>query len=125
MLGTLGVVLVGVLTGAGTASAAGYNGACGGGYGVIDHAALPGGTIFLTYSGSTGLNCVVTVRDTPGAAEFMNAWIRVSGNPTWNQDPGNFTSYAGPVYVYAPGRCIDWGGAILGYGWTEYNSHCG
>jgi|SRR5689334_4412712 len=124
-LGTLGVVLAGVLTGAGTASATVYNGACGGGYGEIDHRDLPGGTVYLTYSGSTGNNCVVTVRDKPGTPVFMNAWIRLSGTSDWNQDPGNFTTYAGPVYVRAPGQCVDWGGEIAGYWVTVLNSHCG
>jgi hypothetical protein len=121
----LGAVVIGLLTGTGTASAATYNGACGSGYSVIDQHSLVGGTIFLTYSNSTENNCVVTVRNTSGTAVPMNAWIRVSGTTTWIQDPGSYTRYAGPVYVHAPGRCIDWGGGIGASSWTAYSSHCG
>jgi hypothetical protein len=107
-----------------TASAANYNGVCGSSYGVVDHTDIGGGTIWLTYSSSTGENCVVTVRDNPGAAEGMNAWVKLSSSPTWHQDPGNFTTYAGPVYVSAPHQCIDWGGGIESNSWTAFNTHC-
>jgi hypothetical protein len=125
LLATLGAVLLGLVAGTGSASAATYNGACGSGYSVIDHHGLPGGTIFLTFSSSTGKNCVVTVRDTPGAAIYMDAFISLAGAPTWIDDPGYWTTYAGPVYVYAPGRCIDWGGDINHIWWADWNVHCG
>ncbi|PWW66996.1 DNA-binding NarL/FixJ family response regulator [Actinokineospora spheciospongiae] len=116
-------VLMGLVVGAGTASAASYNGACGGGYRVIDSFGVSGGTVFLTYNGST--NCVVTVRNSSGAAVPMNAWIKKSSSSTWIEDPGSFTSYAGPVRVSAPGVCIDWGGGIASSSHTEWNDHCG
>ncbi|MEV4051892.1 spore-associated protein A [Amycolatopsis sp. NPDC049688] len=120
----LGSVVLGLFAGTGSASAAGYNGVCGSGYSVIDHHDIAGGTVFLTYSSSTGNNCVVTVRNTPGTAIYMDAFIRLSGSLVWNDDPGYWTTYAGPRYVHAPGRCIDWGGSIGSVTWIEYNSHC-
>ena len=81
-------------------------------------------SVYLTFSGVTGENCVVTIRDNPGPRLPMNAYVRLSGTTTWNQDPGNFTTYAGPVYVSAPHHCIDWGGSISNEGFTEFNSHC-
>ncbi|MEV6825014.1 spore-associated protein A [Amycolatopsis sp. NPDC051102] len=125
LLVALGAVLVGLLTGTGTASAATYNGVCGSGYGVKDQHSITGGTIFLTYSGSTGNNCVVTIRNTSGTAIYMDAFVRLTGALNWNDDPGYWTTYAGPVYVHAPGRCIDWGGSIGSVTWAQYNSHCG
>jgi hypothetical protein len=107
------------------AHAASYDGVCGSGYGVIDSFAVNGGTVFLTYNGT--YNCVVTVRDTPGAAEYMTAGVKLSGTD-WSAsttDEGDYTTYAGPRYVYAPGHRIDWGGRINGSGKDIYNSHCG
>lgn len=101
-----------------------YNGVCGSGYGVIDSHALTGGTIYLTYNGSTEKNCVVTVRSSPGSAEYMLAEVSLAGAP-WNADSGNYTTYAGPVYVYAPHSCIDWGGGISSNYWSDLDTHCG
>jgi hypothetical protein len=121
-LAALGAALGLGLVSPGIAAAAGYNGACGSGYRVIDSHHITGGTIYLTYNGSR--NCVVTIRNNPGAAVPMNAWIKRSTSSVWIQDPGRFTSYAGPVYVTAPGVCIDWGGGITSSSWTEWRSHC-
>jgi hypothetical protein len=125
-LGTAAIVAAALpVVGASSAQAASYNGACGSSYGVIDAASLPGyGTVYLTSSSAAGKNCVVTIRDNPGTRLPMNAYIRLSGTSTWHQNPGNFTTYAGPVYVSAAHQCIDWGGSINGVGFTEYNSHC-
>ena len=128
----VGLAAAGILAGAAvlalpsSAFAASYNGVCGSSYGVIDGASLPGlGTVYLTFSGVTGENCVVTIRDNPGPRLPMNAYVRLSGTTQWNQDPGNFTTFAGPVYVSAAHHCIDWGGSIENEGFTELNSHCG
>lgn len=113
------------LVGASSAQAASYNGVCGSSYGVIDAMSLPGyGTVYLTYSSATGENCVVTIRDNPGTRLFMSAYIELSGTSPWIEDAGNYTTYAGPVYVSAPHHCIDWGGNINGVYSAEFNSHC-
>lgn len=106
------------------AEAASYDGVCGAGYWVIDSYGLNGGTMFLAYNGST--DCVVTVRNTPGAPLYMTAGVKLSGTP-WSSsttDEGDYTTYAGPRYVYAPGHCIDWGGQINGSAKDFYNVHC-
>jgi len=118
----------GIATGAaffvpGTASAATYGNQCGAGYNVIDTHDLRGGTIFLTYNGEK--NCVVTVRDQPGAAVRMAAGLELSeGKKDVKIDEGQFTEYAGPVFVSAKGRCIDWGGIIGDDKWQIFNVHC-
>jgi hypothetical protein len=109
---------------ASAAAAASYNGVCGSSYSVIDSHSLSGATIFLTYSASTGNNCVVTVRNTPGSAAPMGAEVSLAGAP-WNGDYGNYTTYAGPVYVHAPNACIDWGGYYNSSSWDAYGVHCG
>lgn len=107
------------------AYAATYNWACGSSYVVIDSFGVTGGTVFLTYSSSTGDNCVVTVRNSPGGALPMDAAVKLSSASMWNEDFGNYTTYAGPVFVYAPHSCIDWGGGINGDYRYRYSSHCG
>ena len=54
----------------------------------------------------------------------MCAKVSLASAP-WNQDCGSYTTYAGPVYVYAPNDCIDWGGTIEQSSYYEYDTHCG
>lgn len=105
-------------------ASAAYNGACGSGYNVINSHSLPGGTVYLTYNNNTGKNCVVTVRNSPGSPILMCAGVMRTGG-TWNPECGNFTSHAGPRYVYAPNACIDWGGKIKGSDFYAHRVHCG
>lgn len=124
--------VAGTVAFAGTASAdttdtvAAYNGACGSGYTVVDHADVSDlGTVFLTWSEATGENCVVTVRATPGAAVPMVAFVEQTANPSVGEkDSGQYTTYAGPVYVAARSACVTWGGTITTYS-TESQGHCG
>lgn len=109
------------------AFAATYGGQCGSGYGVVNKIELPDarGTVFLTYSSSTGNNCVVTIRTNPGQAVLMEAYIRRSGTTTWNKDSKSYTTYAGPRYVSAVDTCVDWGGTIGNASLTKYRTNCG
>ncbi|WP_406319485.1 spore-associated protein A [Streptosporangium sp. NBC_01639] len=96
-------------------------GACGSSYHVIDQHDLGKATVYLLYNGST--NCVVTWKDSPNST-YVNAVIR-AGGWAWVADPGNYSTYAGPVKLSAKGQCIQWGG---NYGSTQYTSpseHCG
>ena len=116
---------------AGPAQAAAYNGACGAGYRVIDQMKVGGtvegtGTSYLTYN--NGWNCVVTVTNTPGTRDWMTAQVEKSGDGNdWVEDEGYYTQYAGPVYVYAAGSCVDWGGSVdyKGMVWLQWDEHCG
>ncbi|MEV8099674.1 spore-associated protein A [Kitasatospora sp. NPDC085879] len=120
------VAAAGVAVTPAVAEAATYNGACGSGYSVIDTLPLQNGTVFLTYNRSNGNNCVVTVRTHPSSYLVdVSASIKKSGTTEWKQDVGFYTTYAGPVYLYAPGSCIDWEGGINGEINHQFNSHCG
>ncbi|MFA3875369.1 spore-associated protein A [Streptomyces sp. MMCC 100] len=128
----LGLTTAGMIATAGTAeAAASYNGACGSGYGVVGSKRVGDGTAFITYNGSTGYNCVVTVSDTPGTSMYMEARLRVHRTDTvWKSsemDAGTFKYYAGPVYQYAKGSCIDYGGTANNgsYIQIDYGVHCG
>ncbi|WP_407986356.1 spore-associated protein A [Kitasatospora sp. CMC57] len=108
------------------AQAATYNGVCGSGYRVIDSVELVGGTAFLTYDSSTGQNCAVTVRTNPGDKVYMLASIRVGiPNSPWHKDGDYYGTYAGPVYVSAPGQCIDWVAQIDQSSSVRFDIHCG
>lgn len=115
-------------TTASPASAATYNDACGSGFGVVNQDDVGGlGTVFLTYNNSTGQNCVVTIRNDPGQpVVWMNAAIRVAGDQsTIVEDPGHYTTYAGPVYLNAAGKCVDWAGTISGQNGGDDDTNCG
>ncbi|MCZ9343662.1 spore-associated protein A, partial [Streptomyces sp. TRM76130] len=104
--------------------------ACGSGYSVIDSMDVGEGNTFLTYNSSTGYNCVVTVGDAPGTPQILAARLRLASTSTsWaagTVDSGTYNYYAGPLYLHAPGSCIDWGGAAQSnYTRVDYNSHCG
>ncbi|MHC3473200.1 spore-associated protein A [Streptomyces sp. 7R007] len=119
-----GTVAATVPASAATASA--YNGACGTGYTVIDSTPVgSSGTVYLTWNESTGKNCAVTVRNTSGARIHMAVSLAAldSGRPA-ARDSGNYTSYAGPVYVSARGYCVAWTGEI-GTASAGDSGHCG
>jgi hypothetical protein len=121
------VATAGVITTATPAAAALYGGQCGSGYNIVNLIDFPDqrGTIYLTYNNSNGRNCVVTIRERPGAATLMEAQLRRSGSSTWVKDSGNYTTYAGPVYVSAAGSCVDWGGTIGTATLTRSRTNCG
>ncbi|MEV0372392.1 spore-associated protein A [Streptomyces sp. NPDC050636] len=104
-----------------------YNGACGSGYSVVNSVPLTGkGTVYLTYSAKTGKNCVVTVRNSPGKPVYMYTYLGptdASSDPVF--DSGEYTSYAGPVYLQAKGLCVDWGGTIETVSVSVSGSNCG
>ncbi|KUN21553.1 hypothetical protein AQJ23_32070 [Streptomyces antibioticus] len=63
----------------------------------------------LLYNPSSGYNCAVNVKDSNntdyGNPSGIGMGIRAAGG-SWHEDLGNYTKYAGPVYVYAPSTCV-------------------
>ncbi|MFG2512373.1 spore-associated protein [Streptomyces sp. NPDC048584] len=99
---------------------------CGSAYKTVNSAAVGSlGTVYLTYNAANGENCVATIRTNPGTRLDMSAWIYVTDTDENAQDAGRFTSYAGPVYVYGKGHCVDWGGSINNVYVQVYGSNCG
>lgn len=128
----LGLTAAGMVAATGSAeAAASYNGGCGSGYSVIGSKDVGDGKAFITYSSSTGYNCVVTVSDRPGTSMYLDARLRIHRtDAVWKaseMDAGTYSSYAGPVYVYAAHSCIDYGGSAnnASYIQIDYNVHCG
>ena len=116
------------------AAPAGAAGPCGSSYSRIGVYAISRGdgtrtgTLEVYYSSSSGKNCALTY----GYGSFANttSWKRVtisrgdgSGEVT---DAGHYKTYAGPVYVSAPGQCIDVAGTVPDWVTRELNNvHCG
>ncbi|RKS09156.1 hypothetical protein DFP74_4885 [Nocardiopsis sp. Huas11] len=122
------IAVSGVLVSASPAAAATYGGECGSGYKVVNEDNVGSkGTVYLTYNSSTGRNCVVTKRHSPGSAVVIEAGLSVSpaGNHWAAYEGGSFTSYAGPVYLNAAGKCVDWMGRIGGTEGGERGTNCG
>ncbi|MER5401251.1 spore-associated protein [Streptomyces sp. NPDC002599] len=99
---------------------------CGSAYKTVNSAPVGSlGTVYLTYNASNGKNCVATIRQNPGTAVDMAAWIYVPDTDEIAQDYGRYTSYAGPAYVYGKGHCVDWGGQIKNVYVQVTGSNCG
>ncbi|MFD8327892.1 spore-associated protein A [Streptomyces lydicus] len=127
-LAVAGLATMATATGAAAApTPAAYNGACGSGYKVVNSVPVTGkGTVYLTYSAKTGKNCVVTVRNSPGAPVYMYTYLTATdGSSDYVYDSGQYTSYAGPVYLPGKGICVDWGGAIGSVSVSVSGSNCG
>ncbi|GAA0442230.1 spore-associated protein A [Streptomyces stramineus] len=110
------------------ARAAAYNRECGTGYAQVNQVPIPGrGTVFLTYNAATGKNCVVTKRNSStGSPVWMGSWLQRNKELKSKQEQyGLYTSYSGPVYLDAKGKCVDWGGEIDGYVVARYKTNCG
>ncbi|MGK5728133.1 spore-associated protein A [Streptomyces sp. URMC 124] len=110
------------------APAAAYNRECGAGYAQVNQIPIPGrGTVYLAYNAATGKNCVVTKRNTSsGSRLWVGSWIQRNSELKSKQEQyGFYTSYAGPVYLDAKGKCVDWGGEIDGYVVARYKTNCG
>jgi hypothetical protein len=99
------------------------------------------GTLHLYYDSSTGRNCAANVATTAGGygtATYKLVWLAECAAGTKPgascdpvdaevQDPAStstkYTYYAGPVTLYAPGRCVIIGGTITSpSGVTAHNS---
>ncbi|ANZ20549.1 hypothetical protein SNOUR_36605 [Streptomyces noursei ATCC 11455] len=125
-----GIAAASVIAVPGTADAAtagAYNGVCGPGFVVIDSLPVGNeGTVYLTYQKSSGSNCAVSVRKgTGGPIPMAVSLARSDDSSTRISDEGDYTTYAGPVWVNARGACVDWGGVVgAGYSHRE-NDHCG
>ncbi|MGW1061588.1 hypothetical protein [Micromonospora rubida] len=117
----IAVGMAALLTGPTAAHAADKNpysasGLCGAGYYVLDVNPADGDYyIYVLYNRSTGKNCVVTLKQNHlGVKTPVDARVKVQGG-SWVVDRGSFSYYAGPVYVNAADKCIQWGGYAYYY----------
>ncbi len=86
------------------------------------------GTLEVYYSSSTGKNCALTYGYGPydGTTSWKRVTISRADGSGEHTNAGHYQYYAGPVYVSAPGQCIDVAGTVPDWKTTELNNvHCG
>lgn len=85
---------------------------CGSGYGVVDYFKDDGRAyIYLLYNSSSGKNCVVSMKQKQlGSKTHVSAVLQT--HETVKVDSGNYSYYAGPVYLSARGECVSFGGEV-------------
>jgi hypothetical protein len=101
-----------------------YNGVCGTGYKVVNSA--PVGTVgmaYLTWNATTGLNCVVEIRNVPGTPVPMSLGI-ANDEIRNNNDDGDYSFYAGPLYEPGRATCMNWWGNIGPAGFSRWQTNC-
>ncbi|MFE6041043.1 spore-associated protein [Streptomyces sp. NPDC056452] len=128
-VGALTALAVGATTALSTTASAAPNvtprTVCGSAYKTVNSVPVGSlGTVYLTYNSTNGKNCVATIRNNPGSVKNMSTYIYVPATDEWAGDYGNFTSYAGPAYVYGRGYCVSWGGNIDNIYVSVENSNC-
>lgn len=117
LLLTAAVAAAMVLSANGTAHAANpynFHDVCGSGYKVLSGGVIlvksrsgtSYGVMYVGYNSSNGRNCVTTIKtryvNVPSIVDLL---VQVAGDPPrGNADMVRY--YAGPIYVYAPGRCL-------------------
>ncbi|MEU9201201.1 spore-associated protein [Streptomyces sp. NPDC048332] len=129
VVGAVGALVAGATVMGATAASAAPNvtpqRVCGSAYKTVNSAPVGSlGTVYLTYNPGNGKNCVATIRTNPGTAKDMSTYIYVPDTDEWAGDSGNYTSYAGPAYVYGKGHCVSWGGNIANVYVSVDNSNC-
>ncbi|TDD06155.1 spore-associated protein A [Nonomuraea deserti] len=107
-------------------------GPCGSSYSRVGAYAVPEsgtrkGTLEVYYNSSTGKNCALMYGygSTANTTTWKSVRIQRSDNTGLDQDGGNYKYYAGPVYVSAPGQCIDVEGSVGQAGVSYWDVHCG
>jgi hypothetical protein len=116
----------GSLTTAPPAAAATYRGECGAGYRAVNSAPIgTKGTVFLAQNDARR-KCVVAKRNSVGSRVLIEAGLSIhpAGSHWDAYESGNFTSYAGPIYLPAAGRCVDWMGRITGTQGGKRRTNC-
>ncbi|MFD8794737.1 spore-associated protein [Streptomyces vinaceus] len=122
----LALTAAATLAATGTAQAAVGPSVCGAGYNVVETVNIGSvGKLYLTWNASTGKNCAVTIRNTPGPAVWMEVWVTRLDTGGGDVDNGDYTQYAGPVHINGRGTCIAFGGSIGNVSVTRGPGHCG
>lgn len=85
---------------------------CGSNYTALLHSfSMPGGAAYLYYNDSNGYVCAVTIKTAHvGTPTLTGAHIGKTSAANDIHDVGNYKSFAGPVYLYAPTTCVWFGG---------------
>ncbi|MFJ2559269.1 MULTISPECIES: hypothetical protein [unclassified Streptomyces] len=110
-----------VVSGAGTAHAAAI---CAGTK--IDTLEFNTGYTYLYYSSATGKNCAYTIpKSGTGTRQFMYVGLFRESDGAGVWDDGDYTQYAGPVYLDARGTCVLVNGQVGSWAGNSGWGHCG
>ncbi len=75
--------------------------------------------LHLRYSPSLARLCATTIKTTKiGTPSSTEAWVKVIGQP-WVSNKGNYSYYAGPVYINLNKECPQYAGGHDGTNWTS------
>lgn len=123
-----GAVMVSTCLVAGAAPAANAAVPCGG-YRLIDTYNIPKsgpkkGVIELYYNAANGKNCAIA-RGSKVGVTYKSVTISLSKGTFADHDYGQFSQYAGPVYLSAKHKCINVSGWIGKSKRDVYGVHCG
>ncbi|MEU1072712.1 MULTISPECIES: hypothetical protein [unclassified Streptomyces] len=84
------------------------------------------GYTYLYYNSATGMNCAYTVpKSGSGTRQFMYVGLFRQSDGVGVWDDGDFTQYAGPVYLHAPGTCVQFNGQVGTWAGNSGYGHCG
>ncbi|MFD9373192.1 hypothetical protein ACFWA6_36605 [Streptomyces sp. NPDC060020] len=119
---TTGLVAVSALAAVPAEAQTINSGSCGAGYYQQDayplgdtNGATGAGVMYLYYNKSTGKNCAILRRDSAFIVmDGMSISLEDSNGNHAGDGQKAYTQYAGPVYLYAPGRCVRLSGQITG-----------
>lgn len=94
-------------------------------YVVNNDADLPDGlgTVYLLWDHTSGTNCAITMGTASGST-YMDVGLRHTGGSNAEWDHGDFTQYAGPVYLEANFTCVDFTGAVGERSVTSLDKNC-
>ncbi|WP_236543099.1 spore-associated protein [Spiractinospora alimapuensis] len=82
------------------------------------------GTVHLLWDDTTGTNCAMTFGSVSGRT-YMDVGLQHTGGDNAVWDHGDFTQYAGPVYLEANFVCVDYTGAVGDRSAIDENRRCG
>jgi hypothetical protein len=113
-------VATAVVAGPGAAYASDVNpasatGLCGSGYKIVaTHATEGAFYTYLLYNSSNGKNCAVTFKQKNLTTKnTTDVYLISQDTHRTAEDFGSYTSYAGPIYLTAPGECVKFGGEVM------------
>ncbi|NMO49795.1 spore-associated protein [Actinoplanes sp. TBRC 11911] len=88
---------------------------CGSGYKVVASHGIEGALYtYLLYNSSNGNNCAVTLKQKNFTTkDTTDVYILSQDTHQSKEDFKPYTSYAGPIYMHAPGECVKFGGQVM------------
>jgi hypothetical protein len=120
--GIIALAVAALAVPAGVANASTPQSICGSRYTeYLGDLSITGGDVYLYYNASNGYYCAVNIKSSHvGTATLTGVFLSKTSTSRQIEDVGNYSSFAGPVYLYAPNTCVWAGGETsTSGGWQE------